>query len=58
MNDTIELQWGVFYEGRGIGFVPYDSQQQADAALETVDDKHLPAHIEVRALDLIAKGTR
>ena len=47
---TADHIWGVFYEGRDIGWIGYESRAESEWELANSDEKHLPAHLARRAL--------
>lgn len=48
-SEATEYQYGVFYEGRDLGFVWHDSRQEALMELGQTEDKYRPATLVRRA---------
>lgn len=51
MSDGDEdYQWGVVFEGRNLGWIPYESKDDARAEAFHVEDKYAPARLARRKL--------
>lgn len=46
----VEYQWGVVYDGRELGWISYETKDEARAEAFHVDDRYAPAHLARRAL--------
>lgn len=45
-----DCQWGVFFEGRDLGWIPCDTYIEAQWCLQDADYKHLPGRIGRRPI--------
>ena len=47
---TTDVEWGVFHQGRNLGWVAYTDRTEAEWEMSICDDKYLPAFLAYRTL--------
>jgi len=48
MNEEDKYLYGVYYYGRNLGWIAYDSKAEAERELDSCEDKHAPARLARR----------
>lgn len=50
MHEEDEYLYGVYYYGRNLGWIAYESKVEAERELDICEDKHAPARLARRKL--------